>query len=210
MVLRQSNEPGNPVDGMTWIDTSGNNVERKTWTGSRWELDVAVGPDEPSHAVEGARWSKTDEATVRVYDGSTWNSIGVTDHSNLNNVESGQHHDPPTSTDNTSASTGRRTGFTAPILDSFGNSGDVDSYGTPIYAQCQEIQVTYNHTESSATVTVLYADGSTTTGEVAAQESKWISTDPSKVVSWVQFGTGSQQLTGINLVETRSHGHSIP
>lgn len=92
MTLRQTNEPGNPVEGMTWVDTSGNNVERKQWNGSQWELDVAVGPDDPDHAVEGARWSKTDEATVLVYDGSTWQGIGVTDHANLSNVTANQHH----------------------------------------------------------------------------------------------------------------------
>lgn len=92
MTLRQSNEPGNPVEGMLWVDTSGNNVERKQWTGSTWELDVAVGPDAPEHAVQGARWSKTDENTVLVYDGSTWNSIGVTDHANLSNINASDHH----------------------------------------------------------------------------------------------------------------------
>jgi hypothetical protein len=93
MTLRQDNEPGNPVEGMLWVDTSGNNVERKQWTGSQWELDVAVGPDTPKHTVEGARWSKTDTDEVLVYDGAAWASIGVTDHANLDNVTEDQHHE---------------------------------------------------------------------------------------------------------------------
>lgn len=75
MTLRQDNEPGNPVEGMLWVDTSGSNVERKDWTGDRWELDVAVGPDQPDHVVEGARWSKTDTDELQIYDGSNWQTI---------------------------------------------------------------------------------------------------------------------------------------
>jgi hypothetical protein len=91
-VFRGDTEPANPRAGDLWQDTSGNNVELNEYTGSTWELWFGRGSDNPTYPVEGSLWRDTSAGQLKQYDGSSWGSVGVTDHANLNNVTSGQHH----------------------------------------------------------------------------------------------------------------------
>jgi len=91
-VFRGDTEPANPRAGDLWQDTSGNNVELNEYTGTTWELWFGRGSDSPTYPVEGSLWRDTSAGQLKQYDGSSWGSVGVTDHANLNNVTSGQHH----------------------------------------------------------------------------------------------------------------------
>lgn len=103
-ILRQTDTPNGPSDGLLWINPSGgangNNSERYIYDGanSEWELTNSVGPDAPLYAVSGAMWRDTANSKQKVYDGSSWVNVGVTDHANLANVTASQHHSRPTGT----------------------------------------------------------------------------------------------------------------
>lgn len=101
MTVRQTVEPGNPLDGMMWINpaggASGNNSERYLWnrSASAWELTSATGPDMPLYPAAGAVWRDTSTGTSKQNADGTdagWSNMGVTDHANLSNVTKAQHH----------------------------------------------------------------------------------------------------------------------
>lgn len=81
LVKRQSTEPTDPVAGMTWIDTSGNNTEHNTFNGNSWELSQAFGPDVPENPVDGSLWSDTGTGATRFYDAgaASWDKIGISE-----------------------------------------------------------------------------------------------------------------------------------
>jgi len=88
--------PSHPSEGAEWTTTQGgqsdNNVERYVYRSGSWEVEFSVGPDTPSNAANGGLWRDTANGQQKVYDGNSWANVGVTDHSNLSNVSSGQHH----------------------------------------------------------------------------------------------------------------------
>lgn len=92
----QDSEPDSGGPPWEWVSrnpSSGNDLERYIYNEgtSSWDLDKAVGGNTPNNPSKGATWRDTLNGTQKVYDGG-WVNIGVTDHSNLSNVLSGQHH----------------------------------------------------------------------------------------------------------------------
>lgn len=73
----QDAEPAFRKDGVLWVDTSGNNLERNIRSGGAWELIEAYGPDTPSYPVGGSRWRSTEGNNVEDYyhDGAAWKLI---------------------------------------------------------------------------------------------------------------------------------------
>jgi hypothetical protein len=100
---RQDSEPPAAPDGATWITESdgagGDTTSRyiRNGTAGRWELESSVGPSEPTLGVPvpGSTWRDTANANAKQYDGAAFVNLGVTDHANLTNVTSGQHHTRP-------------------------------------------------------------------------------------------------------------------
>ena len=117
-VVRQDAEPSRKLDGMIWINpTGGNNGNNLEWysyakSSGSWELWLSHGPDDPLYDKEGALWSDTANDNTKVFDGAAWSNIGVSDHSNLSNVTSGQHHSPPSFAMENGFYTGADTGVT--------------------------------------------------------------------------------------------------
>lgn len=82
--FRQTTTPVNAPDGAIWINpaggVSGNNKERYLYdlSADSWDLLSSVGPDTPLRESVGASWRDTSIGRQNVYDGGSWQSIGVT------------------------------------------------------------------------------------------------------------------------------------
>lgn len=119
---RQPSEPPDAADGSTWVtdsDGSGNDTaSRYVYNAeeARWELESAVGPSEPDSGtpVAGSTWRDTSNGTATQFDGSEFVNLGVTDHSNLQNVTESQHHTRYTDSEASDA---------APVQDVLGDTG---------------------------------------------------------------------------------------
>lgn len=123
--VRQETEPNAAGPPWTWINPaggqSGNNSETYIYnddTGN-WELARSSGPDTPLRPAVGATWRDTSNGVFKNNADGTdagWEPAGVTDHANLTNVNSNQHHAPPSSTQNNGMGGGYvpyRSGFSA-------------------------------------------------------------------------------------------------
>lgn len=98
--VRRTDEPPSAGPPWTWINPeggdAGNNAERYNYDESTdsWELTYATGPDTPLNPAEGAQWRDTGEGQQKVNTDGTdsgWQSIGVSDHSQLSGVQPQQH-----------------------------------------------------------------------------------------------------------------------
>lgn len=91
-VFESTTQPSPAQAGDLWRDTSGNNTELHQYDGASWETWFARGPDNPEYPVEGTIWRDTGAGELKQYNGASFEGIGVTDHSNLSNVQASQHH----------------------------------------------------------------------------------------------------------------------
>lgn len=80
-ITRGTTEPQSPADGHMWVNpaggANGNNRERYVYAYDKgvWELEQAVGPDNPLYDSPGALWRDTAAGQQKVYDGG-WQQIG--------------------------------------------------------------------------------------------------------------------------------------
>lgn len=128
-------------------------------------------------------------------------------------------HSRPTNT-NSSGSTVTSQGFRPPIFDggTFDTRGTIDELSGDLHAQVLYLRAhrlllneTSSDTSSTADVNIYYQDGTKEQTTIQSGTSPtWVSTDPSKLITWVAHGGNTGMFVeGIERVDLESHTHSI-
>ncbi len=78
--FRGASPPDNPVEGMTWLDTSGARPVHRIYEGGvfRWYgIDSGTSSEKPENPRIGAIYFDTDNNLPQIYNGSTWEIFAI-------------------------------------------------------------------------------------------------------------------------------------
>lgn len=207
---RQPDAPPTASDGAVWVtnaDGAGSDTSsRYTYNAdaAAWELDSAVGPSEPTLGtpVPGAVWRDTANGTATQYDGSSFVNLGVTDHANLDNITSSDHHTRPTNTDFNSKTVTRSGTIPAPPFDQ-----DSNGYPVPIGAYVESIDLYNGYSASPESFTLYTADGEQVTSTIPELSVSTISVN--EYLFSVIMNRTEDEIRGMDIRTVANHDHGI-
>lgn len=164
---------------------------------------------EPNDTRDGVMWVKTSVSPRETYvystDSNSWESTQTSDHDQLNNVVSGQHHTKPTQTQTFQEVRGWETKWTGNSITA--NTSESVSISTRLDAVRIKASNAYDHT-----VTVNYSDGSSVSkmySSTITHTFNFAEDDVSSVAVSNDSGNNNSFDLEVHKISVGSHSHGI-
>ncbi len=214
-------EPSNPTEGEEWYDPSANAAY--VYDGAAWLEETVSDHGKLSGVSPGQHFDagnalafgggalSVEEGNISLSNLSGYPvdavdlSFDPATQTELDNHagDANAHHSPPSGVSSTSTSAGRQTGCSLTAIQ------DADANGAfHLRGHFEEIKL-FNSNNSTADVTLHYADGTASGGSVGTDESVWIDLDPSRfLVGVVLTEYAGPELRGVHPA-AQPHSHSF-